>query len=156
MNQRSEHPIDTLISRFFEECGWKLRRSHDGCLVNCPACGLEVHDSCGRCQMCGAAVPQHPSRPWWEGDVEFGTTICSCCDERLATKMSKVRIVKVVGWCGGSISWYERYVQIPTCSKCNLRVKVPFLRKRILSQNLLFQYLFTHGCGLNVCNSPLP
>lgn len=157
MQQPGEHPIDWEIRRFLTNEKSQLKRSHVGTLVKCPSCGKEVSDTDGRCKKCNATIYPQPVRAWWEGDVELGTTVCSCCDERLATKMCRVRIVKVTSCIGGAISYYEKYIQIPTCSRCYMKAKIPFIGKKTLDKNILLHFLFEHcGCGLDEYTSPLP
>ena len=139
--QPGEHPIDWKIRQFFSHEGDSFRRSHVGVIVKCPSCGKEVSDHDGRCKKCNATIHPQQVRAWWEGDVELGTTVCSCCDERLATKMCKVRIVKVTSCIGGTVSYYEKYIQIPTCGKCYLKAKIPFMGKKTLDKNILLELL---------------
>lgn len=157
VQQPGEHPIDWRIRRFFAHESESLRRSHVGVIVKCPSCGNEVLDSDGKCKKCNAIIHPQPTKAWWEGDVKLGITVCSCCDERIATKMCQVRLVKVTSCLGGTLSYYEKYIHIPTCGKCYLKAKIPFVGKRTLDKNILLHYLFDHeGCGLDEYTSPLP
>ena len=154
IQQPGEHPIDWMIRRFFAHEAKSLKRSHDGVLIKCPVCGAETRDLEGRCRKCHAVVHVQPANVWWEGDVKLGVTICSCCDERLSTKLRNVRIVKVVSCSGGTLSYFERYIAIPICAKCNLRASIPFWGKKILDKNALIHFLFQSGCGLDEMTSP--
>ncbi len=155
VQQPGEHPIDWKIRRFFAHEAKCLKRSHDGVLIKCPACGTETKDLEGRCRKCHAVVNVQPAKGWWEDDMELGVTVCSCCDERLSTKMRNVRIVKVISCSGGTLRYYEKYIEIPICAKCNLRASIPFLGKKTLDKNALIHFLFKEGCGLDEYTSPI-
>lgn len=155
VQQPDEHPIDYRIRCFFAQEGNKLMRSHKGVIVKCPACGNETSDQNKQCGKCHAVIHKQETRAWWEGDVELGVTVCSCCDERLSTKLGNVRIVKVTGCSGGTIRYYEKFIRIPLCNKCWLRSKIPFWGKKILDKNFLIHSLFEQGCGLDEYTSPL-
>lgn len=139
--QPSEHPIDGMIRCFLEREG----NSHEGVFVRCPVCGNETCNILGKCEKCNTPI-----------NNQMVKGMCSCCGERLATKIRKVRIVKVKSCCGGLLSYYERYIKIPICAKCNLHSHIPFLGKKTLGKNQLVNYLFSCGCGLSEMSSDVP
>ena len=151
-----ENPIDFIVRRFMgAELKYYVVPRPDKILISCPACGKDVYDTDGRCKRCMAMLHKQETRQWWEGEIELGVTICSCCNERLSVMMKKIPLVKIKSWSGGTISYYESSVTIPVCKKCNFKSCLPFIGKRVLDRNILLHYMFGSGCGLGVASAPL-